>query len=59
MSKAEDVVDIASGEIRLWKSQRQSICIKAVTANGDPVELGIHELNELIRELKILKSRLD
>ena len=59
MSKKEDVVEIASGAIRLWLEQGQAICIKAVTAEGDPVELAVHELNELIRALQILKSRLD
>jgi len=59
MSNKEDVVEIASGAIRLWLEKGQSICIKAVTAEGDPVELAVHELNELIRALQILKSRLD
>ena len=59
MSNKEDVVEIASGAIRLWLEQGQAICIKAVTAEGDPVELAVHELNELIRALQILKSRLD
>ena len=59
MSNKEDVVEIASGAIRLWLEQGQAICIKAVTAEGDPVELTVHELNELIRALQILKSRLD
>ena len=59
MSNKEGVVEIASGAIKLWLEQGQAICIKAVTAEGDPVELAVHELNELIRALQILKSRLD
>jgi len=59
MSKKEDVVKLAGGDISLWIAQPRSICLKAVTASGDPVELSVHELNELIRELQILKSRLD
>ena len=59
MSKKEDFVEIASGAIKLWLEQGRSICIKAVTAEGDRVELAVHELNELIRALQILKSRLD
>jgi len=59
MTRTDEVVELAGGDVRLWLEQGQSICLKAVTASGDPVELALHELNELIRALQILKSRLD
>ena len=59
MTKNEGVVELASGNIRLWVEQRNSICIKAANVNGDAVELTVHDINELIRTLRILKARLD
>jgi len=59
MTRTDEVVELAGGDVRLWLEQGQSICLKAVTASGDPVALALHELNELIRALQILKSRLD
>jgi hypothetical protein len=59
MSKTQEVIEMAAGSIRLWVEQTQSIRIKAATPEGDPVELGVHEVNELIRVLRILKSQLD
>jgi hypothetical protein len=59
MSKTEEVIELAAGGIRLWMEQSRAILIKAATPQGEPVELRVEELNELIRALRILKSRLD
>ena len=59
MSSTEEVVELAGGDVRLWVEQGQSICLKAVTASGDPVVLAAHEVKELVRALQILKARLD
>ena len=59
MSKDQEVIELAGGGVRLWMEQARTILLKAVTAEGQPVALTIHDINELIRELRILKSRLD
>jgi len=59
MTSTEEVVEFAGGDVRLWIEQGQSIRLKAVTASGDPVELAVREVNELVRALQILKARLD
>ena len=59
MSKTEEVIELAAGGIRLWMEQSQAVRIKAATPQGEPVELKVEDLNELIRALRILKSRLD
>jgi len=59
MTMTEEVVEFAGGDVRLWIEKGQTICLKAVTASGDPVVLAVQEVNELVRALQILKARLD
>lgn len=59
MSKDPEVIELAGGGIRLWMEQARTILLKAVTPEGQPVTLTVHDINDLIRELRILKSRLD
>ena len=54
-----EVIELAGGGIRLWMEQARTILLKAVTPEGQPVALTVHDINDLIRELRILKSRLD
>ena len=49
-------VKLSNGEIQLWIEQEDSICIKAVTDFGDPVELSIDEALLLINELTKMVS---
>jgi hypothetical protein len=59
MAKDPEVIELAGGGIRLWMEQARTILLKAVTPDGQPVALTVHDINDLIRELRILKSRLD
>jgi len=59
MAKDQEVIELAGGGIRLWMEQARTILLKAVTPDGQPVALTVHDINDLIRELRILKSRLD
>jgi len=55
----QEVIELASGQIQLWIEERRVVCLKIKAAEGEPIRLPAHDLNELIRELRILKSRLD
>ena len=59
MSEDQEVVELAGGGIRLWMEQARTVLLKAGTPEGQPVTLTVHDINDLIRELRILKSRLD
>jgi hypothetical protein len=39
------------GEVRCWVDAGASLMLKAVTKEGDPVELGPHELRALVHHL--------
>ena len=43
--------ELSDGEISLWIEQKESICIKAITKFGDPVELSSDEANKLAKAL--------
>lgn len=53
------VRELAGGEIRVWVEQGQSICMRAVTKEGDPVELNAEEVRELIQCLEELAALTD
>ncbi len=59
MSEDQEVIELAGGGIRLSMDQARTILLRAVTPEGEPVTLSVHDINDLIRELRILKSRLD
>jgi len=44
--------------IYLWVEQGTSVMLKAVTSQGDPVELNEHELEEVIAALQLSLKRL-
>jgi hypothetical protein len=48
------VNQLSVGDLRVWLEQDQSICLKAVTRFGDPVELSTDEAEELITILQRL-----
>jgi hypothetical protein len=50
-SKPKDVFEIASGDVYCWAEAGTSVMLKAVTAYGDPVELGSEEAIELANAL--------
>lgn len=52
-------VSIADGEIHAWIEQGASIHLKAVTREGDPVELSVGEAKRLAHALLALASRLE
>lgn len=58
-SQHDSYVEIANGEIQMWVEQGQSVCLRAISRAGDPVELAGHEVRELIRQLEILAKRAD
>jgi len=43
--------EINDGEVRLWLEQSDSICMKAITEHGDPVELTANQAKNLVKEL--------
>ena len=47
----DESFSLSNGEVRLWLEQGQSVCIKAITATNDPVELSAEEAQELGRAL--------
>jgi len=57
-NKDQNFFEIDNGNIELWIEQDQSICIKAITKEGDPVELSEEEANELIEMLQKLIQKL-
>jgi len=48
------IFELSSGEVLLWVEQEQSICLKAITAHGDPVEMSLHEARALLQTLHSL-----
>ena len=50
---------ISSGEVVLWIEQGTSIHIKAITREGDPVELSEEEARELAAALTEMAAALD
>jgi hypothetical protein len=55
----KSVVQLANGQIKMWVEQGQSICLRAATGEGDPVELTVEEVRELIGQLAALASQTD
>lgn len=50
--------ELALGQVVAWVSNGTSAHLKAVTREGDPVELGEDELRELIEVLQDLLRRM-
>jgi hypothetical protein len=50
--------ELKNGQVRAWIEQGQSFCLKAVTREGDPVELWEDQLDSLIEGLQGLKAEL-
>jgi len=50
----EDHISLSNGDIQVWVEQGHSLCIKAVTKKGDPVELSEDEARQLAKELERL-----
>ncbi len=46
-----NVVQLSGGEVTLWLEQGTSVHLRAVTKQGDPVELSVEEAKELAIEL--------
>jgi len=59
MGDLTSVKKFSDGEVRLWIEQESSIHLKAVTQNGDPVELTEVEAEELGRTLIEMARALD
>jgi hypothetical protein len=53
------VVRISDGDIALWEEQGTSVHIRAITPQGDPVELSAEEARELARELLRLAALIE
>lgn len=51
MSAKQNFVSFSGGEISIWIEQQDSICLKAVTAFGDPVELTADEARKIAKFL--------
>ena len=43
--------EICDGEVRVWIEQGESLCIKAVTEFGDPVELTEDDARKIAKAL--------
>ena len=63
MSRKGQVQEFAAGEVSLWIEQGSSIHLKAVSSQGDPVELTASEAlqiaDALLEVAKLLKSSDD
>jgi len=55
---ADDSLLKPAADIYLWVEQGTSVMLKAVTSQGDPVELNEHELEEVIAALQLSLKRL-
>jgi hypothetical protein len=55
---ADDSLLKPADDIYLWVERGTSIMLKAVTSQGDPVELNEHELKEVIAALQLSLKRL-
>jgi hypothetical protein len=51
MGNDDNMVELADGDVRAWIEQGQSVCIKAITRFGDPVELEEKEVRKLAESL--------
>lgn len=54
-----ETIELINGEISIWIEQGQSLCIKATTEYGDPVELSCDEAKELATRLLELANSVD
>ncbi len=54
-----DCFELDGGELRIWIEQDISICMKAVTRYGDPVELSEDEAMEVAKSLIEMVKRLE
>ncbi|UXI70286.1 hypothetical protein [Tahibacter amnicola] len=48
--------ELADGQVHIWLEQGHSVCMKAVTDCGDPVELSDNAIDEVVRILTELKT---
>ena len=53
-----EVVELAGNDITIWVEPGGPLCIKALTAEGDPVELAEHEVEDLILALRRLSATM-
>ncbi|MGC5699143.1 hypothetical protein J4P02_02950 [Pseudomonas sp. NFXW11] len=58
IADAGDYFESSDGEVRLWIEQGSSIQIKALSEQGDPVELNVQQALELARVLQVFAGRL-
>ena len=56
---SEYIFKLSDGELELWIEQNQSLCIKAITEYGDPVELSCDEARILLSKLKEFVDIID
>jgi hypothetical protein len=60
MNKKDDnYFQIDNGNVQLWIEQDQLICLKAVTKEGDPVELSEEEAKELLNILQVFIGKIE
>ena len=52
-------VSLSHGEVRAWIEQGTSVHLRAVTREGDPVELSVNEVKRLAAALTALAARLE
>jgi hypothetical protein len=55
----DEHISICDGEVRAWVEQGESIHIKAVTREGDPVELSVGRARGLAQSLPKLVARIE
>ena len=55
----DEHISISDGEVRAWIEQGESVHIKAVTREGDPVELSVGQARRLAQSLLKLVARIE
>jgi hypothetical protein len=58
MSSHSDLNEFCDGQVRFWIDQESSIHLKAVTLQGDPVELTAAEAERLATALLAVAQKL-
>jgi len=51
--------ELSDGEISLWIEQGESLCLKAITETGDPVELTSNEAKSLANALLEMVEKIE
>jgi hypothetical protein len=55
----DEFISISDGEVRAWIEQGESVHMKAVTRDGDPVELSVGQARRLAQSLLKLVARIE